>query len=177
MGLAKWLQLAGGVCEFLGLVFVAAGITRTRRRFTRDPSIVQKSWSAVTRFVGRFRRREHRVVTGSAHMTLGALTSKARGRVSLGAWDDVDLEERVERLKEHMARHEKELDGILDQIDREAADRTAADDLERQLRESQDQELKDLVEEAAAGDLRLETLGVGLFVLGIILQTWGNMIQ
>jgi hypothetical protein len=76
-----------------------------------------------------------------------------------------------------MARHEKELDRILDQIDREAADRTAADALERQVRESQDQELKDLVEEAAAGDLRLETIGVGLFVLGIILQTWGNMIQ
>ena len=37
-------------------------------------------------------------------------------------------------------------------------------------------ELTELTREAAAGGLRLETIGVSLFALGVVLQTWGSLI-
>ncbi len=78
---------------------VALGIIETRRAFSSRPSLVQRAfrWNRriVRRFLALFRRGKPRQI----HAVDVAMTTDsalgARAMATLGTWDDVPLDERV----------------------------------------------------------------------------------
>ncbi len=73
--------------------------------------------------------------------------------------------------------HAAQLSKLDVRIDQEQQDRQRGDELAEQQRQALRNELKDLIGEAAAGGLRLETAGVILFALGIGFGAWGNLVN
>jgi hypothetical protein len=181
MPFGHWLQIVGAVFELLGLLTVAIGISKTRARFTDEPSLPDRLWAGTKRLAGRVAahfgyRRDATVKTAkaSAFVSVGG---KARGTVMLGPGDDVELEERIERMRQMVNDHSERLSKLDVRIDQEQEDRQSGDELAEQQRQELRRELKDLIGEAAAGGLRLETAGAILFALGISFGAWGNLVS
>jgi hypothetical protein len=167
------LQIAGAACELAGIGTVAWGIAETRATFTDRPSLARRAWTRVSRTAARiFRRRRPITATINAAVELN-LAGSLRGRatVGFGPWDDEALEERIERLRRAIENHEKQLNDVDRRIDDEERRRREADERHESRVDEVYRELTELIREAAAGGLRLETIGVSLFALGVVLQT------
>jgi hypothetical protein len=106
---------------------------------------------------------------------MGAFEMKARGRVGFGSWDDVPLVERIGRLRTAIENHENVHDAFDDRLDSEENARRGADERHEERVTEVQRELSDLIREAAAGGLRLQTIGVVLFGLGVFLGLIGNL--
>ncbi|GIV00550.1 MAG: hypothetical protein KatS3mg014_2165 [Actinomycetota bacterium] len=176
MDAGRWLQVSGALAELGGLGTVAWGIRQTRAKFTERPSLARRAWKAVSRTLGRFSKRPQTVSVP----LVGSITAggEVRTRLTIGSgpWDEEELAERVERLRRAIENHERELQYLEARIDAEA--RTRSEDvtlLERRIDEA-NRELQGLIREAAAGGLRVESVGVVLFAIGVALGTWGNLI-
>lgn len=171
------LQLLGSALELGGLATVVIGISRTRANFTDRPSLGARAWVRIVRAVDQLRKRPKTVsvVTAGGVANAGAL--RVRVTVGSGAWEKEGLAERVENLKRIVDRHELELSALHERVDEEEKTRAqAVQELERRSQEI-DRELRTLIREAAAGGLRLETLGALLFAAGLILGAVGNVID
>lgn len=166
--------MIGGICEFVGLATVALGISETRRAFTDRPSIVGRALASAKRLMDRVLRKPQGQVIEGVGTLGGVATLEGDGTGLLGDWDNVEPEVRIERLKAYVNRLSEEVDELRRQVKREVAERNKADDLERQERRGLERELKELVQEAAAGGLRLETWGVVFFGIGIVLAGVGS---
>lgn len=169
------LQLFRGFFEIAGLVRVALGIVETRRAFDPDcPGVLQKIARAVAGFVARLTRRNVSVNVGASDIL--AVSSMEVGRINVQYGFEGSLEERVERLQEIAQQHEDGLDEIAESIGSQT-DRLRADirSLQDSLRESEEK-LTRRVSEAATNGLTLETWGVFLFVIGVVLTAWGGVI-
>lgn len=171
------MQLLGAGLELLGLGTVASGIAQTRRRFTDRPSLAQRGWSQVQGFAVRLRKKKPqdvRLAVGSS--TLSLPEGKARLTVSFGPWNDIPVEERIDRLRTRVESHGETLGVLADRIDSEEKARANTDEAHG-LRLSEIQvDLMTAINQAASGSLRLETIGVGFFALGIVFATWGSII-
>lgn len=177
MTLGPTLQVAGALLELGGIVTVAWGIAETRAKFTDRPSLARRAWTRTSRATARlFRlRRDTTVHVGAAELRMGGGSLRARGTVGFGSWDEDALEEKIERLRRAFERHEQELGDLDRRVNDEERTRSEVDEQhERRVNEVHG-ELTELIREAAAGGLRLETIGVSLFALGVVLQTWGSL--
>jgi hypothetical protein len=176
MTLGKWMQVIGACFELAGLTTVAWGITNTRRSFTPDrPSLGQQLLSPLKKLVARFRRPKPTIITASAGM-VSYSGSRVRASVKMGSWEGVSTEDRLERLRNMVERHEDLLDHLDGAIENERDDRRKGDEQEGRLREETRQLLETRIREAAAGGLRVESWGVLLFALGIVFGLWGNLL-
>jgi hypothetical protein len=170
----EWLQVAGAGCEIAGLGTVAWGINNTRRSFTDKPSLGVQLVGFFRRLAARFRR--HKPVTIQASASLFSMSGgHARAIVKMG-WEGISDSERLERLKNMVERHEDTLDRLDERLETERDERRKADEQEGRLRDETRQLLEARISDAAAGGLRLETLGVVLFALGIGCGLAGNLI-
>jgi hypothetical protein len=167
MTAGAWWQVIGGVLEFLGLATVIVGISETRRRFTNRPSLVARLLGP-TRWLYRKLFRKGRVVELKAALD-GAIgiDSSARLKVTRN-WESLSTGEAIKRIQEDINRHEDMLDKLADQMDRERAERIAADTEERSARDGLKHTLESRIADAAAGGLTLETWGAASFALGIV---------
>jgi len=100
---------------------------------------------------------------------------RARATVGFGSWDEEALEERIEHLRRASESHEKQLNDLDRRVDDEERSRREADEKHDERVNAVHRELTELIREAATGGLRLETIGVSLFGLGVVLQTWGSL--
>lgn len=123
------------------------------------------------------RRRDVKVAeAGGAIELSGAGNIRARGRVSLDSWDGVSVEERMSLLRRKVERLETSIDELHDRVDAEAEQRTAGQARLEQASASTRLDLEAKITDAATGGLRLETLRVLLFGLGLALSTIGNLL-
>ena len=102
---------------------------------------------------------------------------RLRETVGFGPWDEEPFEERIERLRRAIENHQKQLNVLDGRIDDEERSRREADAKHESRLHEVHRQLTQLIREAAAGGLRLETIGVSLFALGVVLQTWGSIIS
>jgi hypothetical protein len=177
--LGTFLQLAGAACELVGIGTVAWGIAETRARFTDRPSLARRAWTRVSRTAARVFRRKRTTnleVHGSV-LTFSGENVRLRETVGFGPWDEEALGERIERLRRAIENHQKQLVALDGRIDDEERSRREADAKHEGRVHEVHRELTQLIREAAAGGLRLETIGVSLFALGVALQTWGSLIS
>jgi chromosome segregation ATPase len=106
---------------------------------------------------------------------MGGGSVRARATVGFGPWDEEALEERIERLRRAIESHEQQLGDLDSRFDDEERSRREADEQHERRVNEVERELTELIREAAAGGLRLETIGVSLFALGVVLQTAGSL--
>lgn len=170
-------MVVGALCELCGLIAVAKGITDTRENFGAGPSILQRVWTRIVRVAAKFRKRRNVTVSiQPAHMTVSAGNVRVRTSVGFGDWDDLTPDERIDRLRAGIETLQQNLDRTDDRLDVEEKDRSDADArIDRSVGEL-DQGLRELVREAATGSLRVETIGVFLVGLGLLLGTLGNLL-
>ena len=163
------IRFTGMLLELMGLATVAFGIRETRSLFGR-PSLLQVGRDWLTRFP-KF-RYDVRIIVGSGGIALGGVSGSAFGRS--GPAPTETLEERVAILEKsvnqaHFLIHETQR-----KLDQEGQQRQNALKAEKQEREDGDSKNKQLLEEAAAGGLYLETTGAFWLVFGITLATASN---
>jgi hypothetical protein len=178
MTLGGWLQVVGGTVELAGLILVAVGNSEARLGFdpTR-PYLLNKGQKAAKRLAARFRKPQPKNVSvgvGSARLRM--LGSKVRVRVNFGPWDDVPVEERIERLKQRVEAYQDRFDQLEDHIEAERKGREEGIQALAQRVTEAEERLSERVKEAATGGLERETWGVVLFALGLILQVWGSIL-
>ncbi len=181
MDAGAYLQIAAGVCEVGGVLTVAWDIAGRREQFTHRPSLFRRARDQVRRTAAKLipRRRDAvvHVVTAGAVAMAGSGGMRVRATVGFGSWEELALEERIDRLRHASENHEHVLNEIDKRLDGEEADRRAADErLEGRVVEVH-RELGERIELAAAGGLRLQTFGVVLLLVGIGLGTLGNVIS
>lgn len=116
------------------------------------------------------------MIIGAAVEISGTASMKVKGRVGFGPWDHEALADRIERLRRAFENHERILNELDKRLDDEESARRGADEQQGQSIERARKELTDLIRDAAAGGLHLETIGVVLFALGVALGTWGNLV-
>lgn len=102
---------------------------------------------------------------------------RVRGTVGFGPWDNEALEERIERLRRAFENQQQHLTDLDRRLDDEERSRREADQKHEGRVNEVHRELTELIREAAAGGLRLETIGVSLLALGVVLQTVGALIS
>lgn len=172
------LQVIGAVLQTGGLATVAWGIADTRQKFTDQLSLARRGWTRIQRFAERFKKKKPKdVVVGVGTSKLGLVGSRVRVTVSLGPWDDIPVEERVERLRERVESHDTTLNRVDERLDTEVKARSDADVAQARRVTELQEELSQAIRDAVAGGIRLESIGVSLFLTGIILGTWGNILN
>jgi enterochelin esterase-like enzyme len=177
------LQLAGGICEGVGLLIAAFGISETRQAFTNRPSVfvrlVRALIDPVLRLSRRIKRRfSRRRTTQLQGQSIGGSLSVSDGiqvKTTLGFSGSID--DRVSRLQEIAQQHEDQLRQLHDDLGKEKAER---DKTKKEVLDSvklTEDKLEKAISRAAAGGLALETWGVLLFFIGVVLNTWGALVS
>lgn len=69
------------------------------------------------------------------------------------------------------------LNRLDERIDTEEKERSDADGAHVRRLTGVQAELSQAIRDAVAGGIRLESIVVGLFIAGIILRTWGNILS
>jgi len=174
-----YLQISGAAFELAGIATVAFGIANTRAKFTDNAPLARRAWSRTARAAARLfrRKRSQTVHLGAATLHVRAGSVRARGTVGFGPWVDEELAERIERLRRAVENHNRELSELGGRLDGEEVARQEADERHEGHVDEVHRELTQLVRDAAAGGLRLETIGVALLAVGVVLQTWGNLVS
>jgi hypothetical protein len=176
-----YLQIAGAVCELGGLTTVAWGIADTSERFGTPPGTLRRAWAGVRRTSKRLiRRRRDAVVpveVTAAVSMVGGGSMSARATVGFGPWDEVPLEETIGRLRHASESEQSESNDIVQLLDGEEKARRASDERHEGRVDEVRRELTEIIQEASAGGLRLQTVGVWFFALGVVLGMWGNLLS
>lgn len=176
----QWYQLLGGIAEFGGLMTVAVGITKTRQEFKPDRLFLPtRAWRRVRSLainIWPWPRKKSVVIQVGTAGEISLAGGFARAKVTPGPWTDVDIDERIERLKKMFMALDDRVDRLEDRLAAEAKARADSDAAQAAAVERESQELSERISQAAAGGLSLETWGVAFFALGIVLSTVGNLI-
>lgn len=166
------IRLSGMFLELMGLATVAHGIRKTRSLFGRQ-GLLQLGRAWLTRFPGF--RQNVKAVYGSASITLGGATVAGFGTV--GPAPTATLDERVASLENGLNQAKQQLHEVNRKIDQETQRRQSDIKVVKQEVEVGDSKNKKLLEEAAAGGLYLEAMGVFWLAIGITLATASNEIS
>jgi len=152
--------------QVLGLATVAVGLRETRKLFSR-PTLLDLAKNWLTRFPAFYLRT--RIVTGTANLVFGSASVCAHGTVTTNR--DASVEERVARLERDLSQVTLAIQETQRRIAEDAQRQTSALQSERRERETEDARTQKLLQEAMAGGLHLEMIGVFWLFFGIILAT------
>jgi hypothetical protein len=158
------IRTLGGFLQIGGFVTVALGITAARRRWAPERGILLKLGRGLDRLI-RSRAEPVESISGILKSAEQPDTNRATGIVTV---PNPTLEDRVAAL-------ESEADNLAKQtadLAQEARRRAEAVEEERTARERSTAALATNIEELAVGNLTQETVGVVLFVVGVVLTTW-----
>jgi hypothetical protein len=157
--------------ELMGLTTVALGIRETRSMFSR-PSFLQLGQDWVTRFP-RFRQNA-RVIVGSADISVSAGSVSAFGTSNPAP--TATLEERIANLEKNLNQAHLLIHETHQKIDQKIQQHQSDIQVVNRKLEDGDTKNKQLLEEAVAGGLYLETTGVFWLAFGITLATGSSEI-
>jgi nucleotidyltransferase/DNA polymerase involved in DNA repair len=163
------IRTVGGVTQLVGFGVTALGITSARRRWNPDmPGFL----GTLGRAVDRLLRRRAPGITGHVSGVEASDSMHGRGTSSGSLSATMSLEHRVTALEDALAKQAELLDAVHQDLQRESDERQTADAVEQAERQAVDAWLDEQLVELATGDLRLETVGVCVFGLGVVLATW-----
>ena len=166
------IRIAGMSLELLGLSTVAFGLRDTRKLFSQ-PSFLLLAARWMISFPS-FYRNVH-IVAGTGHFKLGGASVTGLATASSSA--SASLEERVAILEKNLEQSNLAIHQAQRRLDDESARKARAVESERQYRETADDKNRQLLEEAMAGGLHLEAIGVLWLFVGIILATASSEIE
>lgn len=133
-------------------------------------------WAAVQRFAQRFRPRPAQTISSGPTKSTTFTGGEVSGSVTLGPWDDLDDEEKFKRTRDQLQNLQTQLEQVNGRIDQERKELANATDRQHRERAELEAELREAVADSAAGNLRLETFGVFLLALGLVLQGVGIVV-
>ena len=164
--MANRLRYCGLAFELLGIVTVVWGLRGKRLLFKR-PSLIEhfRSW---LRRRPRWGGRRHRVAVASG-LSLSSALGKASAWVGVPPGAAVDT--RLNALEANLAALRREHEEATKEVAENMRNTGEAVDLERQERKSVDTALRQQLEGLGAEGLHVETIGVVLLALGIVLET------
>lgn len=188
--MSRFLQVAGAALEIGGLLLVASGISERRqllwphkrhflvRLWHRSMALAGEGGRLFLALQGKGFRwlqknllrqkigpKTHNVgLTASAEST-GSLSMKVISR----GWEGLSEEETLDLVRQRIDEHRGRLDDLAERVDEQA------EAIDQELPNLKD-ELSTLIKEASAGNLGKDAWGVLLFMLGVVLNTWGNLI-
>lgn len=172
---SKWWFLIGAVLEGAGFSLVGAEIRHRRRLLTGKTSIFWQA-TAPLRWVLRKLRRKHPI-----NATVTAATAELKWGVNAPtvltepSWEQLDSGGKLDRLLLCIQAHDEKLEEHHKRISEEAKAREEGDRSLAGTLEGAKAEFGERLAEAVAGDLDLETLGITLFVCGLIASTIGAL--
>lgn len=159
------LRIAGLLFQLMGVGTVAWGLRATRRLFRR-PSLIESTLA----WLGRFPR--WRVDACAAPRGVSATSGVGAVAVHVTSGPpDASLEARIGALEQRQARTDELVQQMQERIHGETRSRESELDSERSERAIQDETIRKMLEEAAAGGLHLELIGVCWLVLGLFFAT------
>jgi hypothetical protein len=149
----------------LGLGTVIWGLRDTRRLFGR-PSLPD----AAAAWLGRFPR--YKVKPAVFEIPTGHLTISGHPpRVTVSPTKQPSLEERIVALEQAQRQQSELIADVRGRIDKEAQVRASELESERRERAVVDNKIQGLLEEASAGGLHIEWVGVAWLFVGLIFGT------
>ena len=157
------IRLAGLLLELLGVGTVAKGINDTRKRFGK-PSLLREWLAAAPKW-----RRDIQIIAGTGNMNLSGVRASAVGTVTLPA--DASADQRIRALETlvqnlHAASH-----ALRTEFEKAVEDQRNALTAETQTRRDEDASVRKLIDDAIAGGLSLEAMGLLWLVVGVVLAT------
>lgn len=173
-GAEEWFSLIGGVMEGSGLLVAMIGISETRAAFSDRPSILARLKGRTRRVLSVFKpRKDVRILVHATDAALGSEEATLeRGPLTFGG----SAETRLIALQELAQRHEDALAEFGNRMNEaEKSQKRASRQMVAQLQATRS-ELLQAIRQAAAGGLTKETVGIFLFLLGVVFQTLGNLV-
>jgi hypothetical protein len=134
MSLGKFLQLVGGICEFVGLLTVAVGISETRRAFTNRAALPARMWQRIVAWLAALFRRKKTVTLKVSAGAVSMMGARVRLKMNIG-WEGLGDAERLERLKGAVDRHEDLIADLDERLDTEAEERATRDEQQQRERD------------------------------------------
>ena len=166
-----WIRAVGGLLQLVGVLAVALGVRETRLEFTDKPGTVKAAGKWIAAYARRLFHRRQRLTLHPEHIestsTVDAVTVSLRR-----AWEQLSIEERVDRLNERLAVVERQANDFRSELDREMQVRRAEANAERHARERADEQLRQRISSLAGFGLRLEALGAFFLGFGVVFTTW-----
>jgi hypothetical protein len=160
------IRYAGLFLELAGIVTVAVGLQETRTLFNRSTFL-----RSVAAWVGSFPRWrvEQTIVTGAANIQLEGVNADAHGAAMLSP--NATIEERLAHLQAQVQILGQLAFEMRMQFDAKFKTQEKVLDAERRERNDGDAGLHKLIDEAVAGGLTLEAMGLVWLVAGLVLST------
>jgi hypothetical protein len=158
---AAW---AGAALQVGGLVTVAVGIRKLRRKYNQ-PGVLAQAYGAVRDRVNRLRAKPRNIVLHAEAGDYALVGEEVEAILKAGPETPIErrveiLEGEQERLRERVGRDRERVTRLDDAVTRERAERTSADDA-----------LAEAHRDLAAGGLDLQTVGLVWLVAGVVLGT------
>ena len=165
------IRLMGLLFQIVGFAIVVRQLN-ARRRLFRKPSFFLRTQTFLKRFPSPFSKT---IDLSPGPMSAEVGISKAE--LTLRPGPDASLDTRMELL-------EREIDGLRQRLretdkylgDHQAESKRSLDEIRERI-ESGHNELRRLIDEAVAGDLNLERIGILYFVAGVCLATASSEIS
>ena len=165
---ATWeavMRSIGGAFQIGGVATVAVAIRETRKELNRSGIFGRaKTW------LKRFKRRD--AVIRAAAIRGTVTVSDTVDAVLTRDWEGLDTDQRLDELKRRIERLEDKTAQGQQEMNRSQAEQTKALAQESSERIAADNKTATRIENLSGGNLRVETWGASLFLLGIALTTW-----
>jgi len=158
------LRMAGLFLQIAGALVTIAGVDSRRKLFHR-PGLVK----AFGMWCRRFPQRKQNVTVAVGGVGLGTATGTAFATVS--APQDASLQDRVKLLEQGQQQLFLLAHQLQVRIQEERSTRTAELKAERIEREKKDEENLKTIQQATAGGLHVEIIGIAWVVIGLMLAT------
>ena len=159
-------RLTGWLLQLVGLTTVAVGLRETRKLFRR-PSLLDLARAWIHGFPSLSPRSYVlNAEPGSFKITGYAPTIFVSARP-----EDLTVEQRIARLEQALTEVKNQMDEVSAKLQREQQVRTEAIHSERRARETSDNTLANQLEEAMAGGLHLEAMGLFWIIVGVSFAT------
>lgn len=162
----QYARYVGGLLELAGICTVALGLRDTRSLFER-PSF-RKTIGNWFRSIPRW-REQHSVHVGTGIMTLQPMAAQAYGTVT--APPNATTEQRISALESEVKNLSGRIQATRTEIDERIAEQKNALAAEQRERQEQVEGTRKLIDEAVAGGLVFEAMGLVWLVLGLLLAT------
>lgn len=158
----KW---QGTLFQWAGVTIVAWGLAETRHQLFHKTPLWRELWGWLRKL--SYILKPPPPITAYLTATLeggDVLTARASVRENVTG----TLDERVAALTENLSRVDEtlsELQQAIDSVKQQAAERT---DRERSERLAEERAIRDLLEKATVGGIKLELAGLGFLLVGIL---------
>jgi hypothetical protein len=171
------IRTAGGFLQIAGLLTVVIGISTLRRDFGLPGTLSEITadalhWLRVTssRLWRAFGHRSTKVLIAGSGSFAVAGNWRAHGKVRSAP--NATTDQRLTTLESNVDVLDDAVWKLREDLDHEVEQRKQAIATESRIREDTRQTLQERLADVAIGGIRLQTVGLVLLFLGILLATW-----